>query len=174
MLSIKEIYNTTNYFTSPISYCLQRVIISLNKNIIMVYNPQQVTQFTNIWNQAMRVDKIEGFGRSVMCTQPIKQGQQILIKKPVLCYPTLSYVNKVCYFCLKVLNQQFTSYREEARKSNFCGRSCQEAASQQFLEIENNVDLTELKQYCMENQERFPLMVARQSGTFEIIQISKS
>lgn len=64
-------------------------------------------------------------GRGVFATRRIHPGELIHTAKPVISHPSISSVDKVCYFCLKN-SPKCSDY--EARRVVFCSEECRDQA----------------------------------------------
>lgn len=105
---------------------------------------------------SLQVIQVPNAGRGLAPVEPIQQGTVIHSEKPMLCFPALKHVAKVCRHCLTPLQSRQAS----VSALHFCSKSCETAAFA-YSRTEKLLDLSPLSEYCVEYKERFPLLLAR-------------
>lgn len=78
----------------------------------------------------IRVALTESSGRGVFATRKIETGELLHTAKPILSHPSLSTVQRVCYFCLRKL--KITDSYQPQRVS-YCSEECQQQAKVDFF-----------------------------------------
>lgn len=105
----------------------------------------------------------------MFAARDLEYGETLFSEQPYLCIPALSKRKQVCYHCLKVLSQdKHTDTRDPmqaaavlTRGGAFCSQSCLAAANASYYQLESQINLGQLEQYCQVHGERFPLLAAR-------------
>lgn len=110
--------------------------------------------------------QVAGQGRGLFAARDLEYGEILFSEQPYLCSPALSKRKQVCYHCLKVLGQadglaSRTAVTQGARGKAFCSESCLSAAQHSYYQLESQLNLGQLEQYCEAHGERFPLLAAR-------------
>ncbi|XP_076913128.1 histone-lysine N-methyltransferase ATXR4-like [Bidens hawaiensis] len=99
----------------------------------------------------------ESAGRGVFATRRIHPGELIHTAKPVISHPSISSVDKVCYFCLKN-SPKCSDY--EARRVVFCSEECRDQAKG-FYEVEKEADWSAFVAHCRTRGLKYPLLAKR-------------
>ncbi|KAJ9554781.1 hypothetical protein OSB04_009395 [Centaurea solstitialis] len=99
----------------------------------------------------------ESAGRGVFATRNIEPGELIHTAKPIVSHPSLSSVNKVCYFCLKTTPNGF---HIDQQKESFCSEECREQAKG-FYEVEKKADWSAFVDHCRSRALKYPLLAKR-------------
>ncbi|GJY34978.1 histone-lysine N-methyltransferase ATXR4 [Tanacetum coccineum] len=99
----------------------------------------------------------ESAGRGVFATRRIEPGELIHTAIPIVSHPSLSSVDKVCYFCLKsvVKGSGF-----EGREALFCSEECRGHAKD-FYEVEKKADWSAFVAHCRVRGLKYPLLAKR-------------
>ncbi|KAL5545601.1 hypothetical protein UlMin_005288 [Ulmus minor] len=105
----------------------------------------------------IRVGITESAGRGVFATRKIGQGEQLHTAKPLISYPSLSLIQRVCYFCLRKLVNRSS---DQVQGVSFCSDDCKEQ-SKAFLDVERKADWSAYDDYCRSHGLKYPLMVKR-------------
>ncbi|XP_043690841.1 histone-lysine N-methyltransferase ATXR4-like [Telopea speciosissima] len=105
----------------------------------------------------IQVSFTESAGRGVFATRRIGAGDLIHTAKPLVSHPSLSLLNKVCYFCLRKLP---TAQSSDALTVPLCSDQCREH-SKAFLEVEKRADWSPYNEYCRIQGLKYPLLVKR-------------
>ncbi|KAI3523228.1 hypothetical protein L1887_01286 [Cichorium endivia] len=99
----------------------------------------------------------ESAGRGVFATRNIESGELIHTAKPVVSHPTLSSIDRVCYFCLK--NTPHGSDFQE-QKVLFCSEECREQAKG-FYQVEKEADWSAFVSHCRTRALKYPFLAKR-------------
>lgn len=78
----------------------------------------------------IRVALTESSGRGVFATRKIETGELLHTAKPILSHPSLSTVQRVCYFCLRKLKNTDSS---QPQRVSYCSEECQQQAKVDFF-----------------------------------------
>lgn len=78
----------------------------------------------------IRVALTESSGRGVFATRKIETGELLHTAKPILSHPSLSTVQRVCYFCLRKLKITDSS---QPQRVSYCSEECQQQAKVDFF-----------------------------------------
>ncbi|XVF75989.1 hypothetical protein PTKIN_Ptkin13bG0231600 [Pterospermum kingtungense] len=105
----------------------------------------------------IRVALTESAGRGVFATRRIGAGETIHTAKPIVCHPSLSSINTVCYFCLKKI-KPFTA--SQSQDVSCCSDKCKES-SKVFYDVEKKADWLAFDDYCRTQGLKYPLLVKR-------------
>lgn len=114
--------------------------------------------------------QVAGQGRGLFAARDLEYGEVLFSEQPYLCAPALSKRKQVCYHCLKVLGKgqagEGLPTRAAAAQGGrgsraFCSDSCLSAAQHSYYQLESQLNLGQLEQYCEAHGERFPLLAAR-------------
>lgn len=73
----------------------------------------------------IRVALTESAGRGVFATRRIGAGELLHTAKPLVSHPSLSAVQRVCYFCLRKLGN---TSADRLQSVSFCSEECREQA----------------------------------------------
>ncbi|KAF5772810.1 putative histone-lysine N-methyltransferase chromatin remodeling SET family [Helianthus annuus] len=99
----------------------------------------------------------ESAGRGVFATRSIEPGELIHTAKPFVSHPSISSIDKVCYFCLK------NSVRRlgfQAPEVLFCSEECREQAKG-FYEVEKEADWSAFVAHCRNRGLKYPFLAKR-------------
>ncbi|GMN55962.1 hypothetical protein TIFTF001_025082 [Ficus carica] len=105
----------------------------------------------------IRVALTESAGRSVFATRRIGAGELLHTAKPLVSHPSLSAVQRVCYFCLRKLGNTSANPLQSV---SFCSEECREQAKA-FHGVEAKADWSAYDDYCRSNGLKYPLLVKR-------------
>lgn len=101
--------------------------------------------------------QVPGAGRGLAASQCLPQGTIIHTEQPMLCFPAMVHIGKVCHHCLKPLQQP----SHVSAQGTFCSSACKQTAASAYHTVESALDLEPLQKYCRHFEERFPLLVTR-------------
>lgn len=77
-------------------------------------------------SSVLKVEEIQGRGRGIVASQPLKAGQIILTDSPILLYPTTPFSHhssSFCDHCFKSLHSSFVSC-SSCNRYRFCNSTC--------------------------------------------------
>ncbi|KAI3822748.1 hypothetical protein L1987_10345 [Smallanthus sonchifolius] len=99
----------------------------------------------------------ESAGRGVFATRSIEPGELIHTAKPLVSHPSISSIEKVCYFCLKNTPQPSDF---QPHKVLFCSEECREQAKG-FYEVEKEADWSAFVAHCRTRGLKYPFLAKR-------------
>ncbi|CAI9289821.1 unnamed protein product [Lactuca saligna] len=99
----------------------------------------------------------ESAGRGVFATRNIESGELIHTARPMISHPSLSSIDRVCYFCLKNTPKGSDF---EAQKVLFCSEECREQAKG-FYEVEKGADWSAFVAHCQNRALKYPFLAKR-------------
>ncbi|CAK7335992.1 unnamed protein product [Dovyalis caffra] len=120
----------------------------------------------------VRIEEIQGRGRGLVCTQPLRGGQVVLIDSPILLYSALPLTKQqdstflYCDKCFKTIQSASVSC-PTCSHHQFCSPSCLSAAlssshtpwvCQSLTRLRQNLDF--LQHHCVERQIQARFLIA--------------
>ncbi|XP_062112281.1 histone-lysine N-methyltransferase ATXR4 isoform X2 [Humulus lupulus] len=105
----------------------------------------------------VRVELTESSGRGVFAIRKIGAGELLHTAKPLVSYPSLSTIQRVCYFCLRKLKN---TANDQSQSVAFCSENCENQAKA-FLGVEVKADWVAFNDYCRSLGLKYPLLVKR-------------
>nr|CAB3499681.1 unnamed protein product [Digitaria exilis] len=105
----------------------------------------------------IRVDVTESAGRGVFATRPVPAGELLHSAQPLVCHPSPSLLNEVCYSCLR---RKPGEGRVSSGGSYFCSDACRDHAKG-FHDVEKNADWSSFDDHCSSRGLKYPYMAKR-------------
>lgn len=110
--------------------------------------------------------KLPGLGRGLIAAHNIEAGTMLFQEQPMLCTSAPVNVQDACHNCTRPLPAHTISptITTNAERNNdsaaFCSTDC-ETEAHSWQTIDQQCDFTELHSLCLENGEKFPLMLQK-------------
>ncbi|KAK4367281.1 hypothetical protein RND71_015161 [Anisodus tanguticus] len=120
------------------------------KALVSIYSKCNLSGLTS--PPPIEVRFSESAGRGVFATRRIGAGELIHTAKPIVSHPSLSSLDKVCYFC-------FTNLKS-SNLLPFCSDQCRQH-SKIFYETEKQAAWSAFHDYCRTQGLKYPLLVKR-------------
>nr|CAB3494730.1 unnamed protein product [Digitaria exilis] len=105
----------------------------------------------------IRVDVTESAGRGVFATRPVPAGELLHSAQPLVCHPSPSLLNEVCYSCLR---RKSGEGRVSSGGSYFCSDACRDHPKG-FHDVEKNADWSLFDDHCSSRGLKYPYMAKR-------------